>query len=149
MRKRPSKRPNSLPEVLGLVPPIGNAGIRPNSTLSQYQNKQISLYSGRKTALWRAKQALSLLDLEHSSKSTDFTANLPLNQQEIRENRDVRRSIVVKMPIIARISEKSYAIRPKSPINREICRQKKPKMSLFCRWMRLYQGENGPNRLIS
>lgn len=161
MRRRTSKRPNSLPVVLGLVQPMRDACIRPNTTLSQYQSKPMhpfSPYPGRKTALWRVKQALSLLDLETSptAKSTDFplqTANLPSNLPEIRENTDMRRrSIVVKMPMIAGIADisvKSYAVRPKSPIIQEIRRQKPPKISLFCKWMRLSQGESEPNRLIS
>jgi hypothetical protein len=58
----------------------------------------------------------------------------------------------VKMPMIAGIADisvKSYAVRPKSPIIQEIRRQKPPKISLFCKWMRLSQGESEPNRLIS
>jgi len=155
MRKRSGNRPESLPAVLGL---IQQGRERPNTTLAKYAKKSLAAntHPARRTALWRARRALSLLDSETISavQSTDFSLQLSTaTGSQTQGNFEAkRRSIIVKMPVIvgiAEIARKIAVVRPKSPEKLEIREQETQKMSLFCRWMRFRQEEKPLNRQIS
>lgn len=156
MRKREGRKPNSLPEVLGLITPSKMTRPMPLMEQTRSLNNSIQLNSSHspwlvtpspysrsnhRITLHRARHAVSLLldstPVPSGDSSTKGLIVVPRNPEDGK-----RTSIVVQMPVLTGImqSGKNAGMRPVSCSKQEGKRmQVKSRSSLFCRWMRYCQ----------